>query len=175
MSAVARAIPTSRGRKNVPRVGYEPDLRERLDERRIRRRDDEVARERHVRSRSGRDTIHGADHGLVELPERPHDRVVAARYNVAEVRCRPLFRRHLREILPGAERSAGARHENGSHAGVGARLSERLSHFGRHRAIEAIQDVRTVERNRRDALTRVVENVLEWHDAPDRYNRKGPL
>src|SRR4051812_2652542 len=75
----------ARENEGAAAVGDDADLGERLDERRVTGREHDVAGEREVRSRSGRDAIHGADNGLLESPDRTNDRVVALPHEVAEV------------------------------------------------------------------------------------------
>ena len=47
-------------------------------------------------------------------------------------------------------------------------LRQGLAKLGRHEAVEAVQDLGAVERDRGDALVQAAEDVLEWHRVIER-------
>ena len=119
---IARAVPTSRGRKYVPpESGIEPDLAERLDEARRLRGDDDVAGEREVGARAGRDAVDRADDRQRQRAQREHQRLVVALDRRAEIDRRVAGRhRAIGEILPRAEAAAGAGQQQHARRRVGA-------------------------------------------------------
>ena len=65
--------------------------------------------------------------------------------------------------MPRTESPAGTRNENRSQRVVRRYFRERLAQLACHGAIEAIEDVRAIERYARNALVPVEEKVSEWH------------
>ncbi len=95
-------------RPGAAAVGDQADGGEALDEFRAFRRDDDVAGERDVRARAGRDAVHPGDDRHGQAHQSPDQRIVAKLHRLAEID--RLARRDgaVAQILPRAEAPARA-------------------------------------------------------------------
>jgi len=130
-------------------VGNEPDRDERGHETRRVGRDSHIARERERKAGTGRGAVHRRDDGLLEGADREDVPVVVTAQVFRDV---PRTVRELLEVLADAETPAGS----GDHDRANARILRSLHEAGVdplvHRAVERVQDLRPVERDRQDAV-----------------------
>ena len=141
------------------RVGDEPDPDERGHEARRVGRDAEVARAGEREAGAGSGAVHGRDDGLLERAD-PEDRpVVAAAEAVADVAGGLA---ELRQVLPDAEAAAGAGDDDRAHLRP-LRLLQRLAEARVHGAVERVQHVRAVERDRENAAVPACLDLRHRH------------
>src|SRR4051812_11390460 len=100
-----RALIADESRKDerAAAVRDEADFREGLDERRVLRRQHEIAGEREVGAGARGDAVHGADDRLLERADAVDHRCVLPLDDLAEIRGHAILRQHGGEILSGAE------------------------------------------------------------------------
>ena len=119
--------------------------------------------QREVRAGAGGDAVDRGDDRHRHRADAQRERLVVAldrRADVGGAARRLAVRRDRRigEILAGAEAAAGAGDDDAAHAAVGGRGVERGAQLAVHRAGEAVERLRAVQRERadrcRNALTR---------------------
>jgi len=137
-----------------------------LNERRLGGRDHDIARERQIGTRTSRDSVHRANYWFFSSSYGPDDRVVALAHRVAQIRLSLTIHRHrLGEILPCAEGATAAGEQDGANGGVGGGGLDGVAQRDRHRAVEAVENVRPVERYARDALVGFGQDELVAHES----------
>ncbi len=128
--------------------------------------DPDVARERQRHARAGGGAVDGGDHGLLERADREHVAVVVRAQVVGDVAGAG---RELLQVLADAEPAAGTGDHDGADRRV-LRLLERAVQPVVHRAVERVQDVGPVERDRQD---RPVARHLDVSHAGNHIGRSG--
>src|SRR5205085_2186426 len=116
----------------------------------------------HAREReagSGADTVDGGEDRLLQLPDRGNVRVIRGTQRRTEI----AGRTELVQVLSGAEAAPGAGQDDRTHLRV-ARLLQRLTQPVVHGAVESVQDIGPVQRDR---LNRAVARDLDLGHAPD--------
>ncbi len=154
----SRVADEPRQRPRPPGVRDEPELRKRLHEARGARGDDQVAGKRDVGAGARRDPVDGRDHRHRQVLQREHQRLVVPLDRIAEVD-RLAAGRHgpVAEILARAKSASGAAEDQYA-SPHRAERRERVAYLGVHRRVEAVELVRPIERQARDAPVEAEQN-----------------
>ena len=149
----ARRSDQSRQSPRAPRARQQTEAPKRLYEACRKRGDHHVAGERDIRPRAGGNPVHRGYHRNRQIANREHDRPVAVLDHRAQVdRAQRRVDRLVVQILTAAEGTAGAGQQQAAHRGVQPYHGQRVIQLGQHRACQAVQPVRAVQRQRGNAL-----------------------
>ena len=146
---------------------HEPDADVRVEELGALGRDGDVAGGHQVEPGAAAEPVHRGQDGLGHRPERR--RRLLRRLPLRVGRQVGLVVDHaavvgdLRHVGSGAERAAGAGHEEDPHRVVGLGRRVRGAQLAHHERAHRVQPVGTVQRDRRDAVADLVEDGLELH------------
>ncbi len=140
-------------KKRPARVGNEPKFREAFDKTRFVGGDRDVTGEREIGARTSGDPVHGADHWLFECADGANNRVVARLDEFADVGHGPIaLRQRFCQVLARTKATSGTGEQDRSHGSVNRGVLQRRLYLKRHRACEAVEHIRSVERDGEDAI-----------------------
>ena len=119
---------------------------------------------------AGGDAVHGANHGLREAGEFAHQRVVADLHRVrdafTDAALNAVAKVVAGEVGAGAKAAAGARDDQGAHGGIAAERAQSGADVVDQGLVQAVERLRPVERQARNAVCRLEQDVLEAHEVP---------
>src|ERR1043166_6516458 len=164
-----RGADQARKEPGAPGVRHQADLDERLEERGLLRRDHDVAGQREVGAGAGGPAVDAAHHRLGHPAEREHERVVRRADVRREILQRlAVLRRRLGQFLPAGECPPGAGQIHGANRILPRGFGEDFLEPKRHPGVEAVEDLRTVERDPSHSLDGLEQNARMGHAVPVR-------
>src|SRR5688572_17618840 len=153
-------------------IGHQPDIDEGLDELGVRGGNDQVAGQRDVGSRPRGGAVYPTDHRLRQGPDGPHDRIVGAAQVLGEVHHAAAFAGHrFGQILAGTEGPARAGQVDAPERTIIGHPGQHLDEPGRHRLVETVEHIGTVERDASHAVARLDQDAVRAHWVPIRRKR----
>ena len=161
--ACAGGTNESRQQPRAAAIGNEPDLGEGLDEARRARRQNDVAGERDVGAGAGGDAVDRGNDRKRQGAQLAHERIVIAVERTSEDDGFAVLVQPLVQILPGAERAAGAGEQERAAVAVVLRLGERALEVRMHGLGECVELPRAVERDDAIAFVPLDQNRCFFH------------
>jgi hypothetical protein len=149
--------------ERASRVGDEANLVEALNEGGVFGSYHDVAGQCEVGARARGHTVDRRYDRLLELPNRANHRRVARAHHVTEIDGPGLGRRRFAEVLPRAKPATVAGEEDRTNGAVTSGHGKRPLDLLGHPPIEAVEDVRSTERDSGNALVDAVPDEVVIH------------
>src|SRR5262245_30139998 len=160
----ARIADEPRQQPRAAGIRHQTQLAERLNEVCGTSCDHEIARQRDVRPRAGCDAVDCRDDWHRQIAQRQHQRLVVFVDRLTEIDALPAWRYcAIAEILAGAETTTGASEHEHARGSVLRELAQRIAHFTVHLDVEAVQSIRPVQSQARDAVAHIAKDGLVAH------------
>ena len=148
----------ARDKKGAAGVRNQPKLGKAFHKAAVVGGNGEVAREGQIGAGAGRNPVHRAEDRLLNGPDSADDRVIALVHDGADIGQRAVaLRQGLGQVLARAEPTARPSQHKGTHRRIECRVAKRRLDGERHLAIEAVQHIGTVQRERENPVALIEE------------------